>query len=167
MQRVAGGVAAQGNGFVHWNVPLKGNASIEVSFRPMGDGGVGLFLHADASRSGFLAVADLPVPGQSLDAIFRMPVGEGAQALSALIAQSNSGIQLAKNAPNTASLSRDGNKLKFTVNRGELSGDSPDFNAGKAGIGLINNGAIFDRVRITGEIDPAWLDGELRRIEAK
>jgi hypothetical protein len=167
MQRVPGGFAMQGSGFVHWNVPLKGNASIDVSFRPMGDGGMGLFLHAEGNKSGFLAVADLPVPGQSLDAIFRMPVGEGAQALQALIAQGGTGIQLTKNAPNTASFSRDGNKLKFTVNRGELSGDSTAFNEGKAGIGLINNGAIFDRIKITGEIDPVWLDAELRRIESK
>ncbi|MBI3855282.1 MAG: hypothetical protein HY293_06290 [Planctomycetes bacterium] len=168
MARMPGGLAMQGSGLVHWNVPLKGNASIEISFRPMGDGGLGLILHSDGNRSGFLAVADLPVPGgQTLDALFRMPVGEGDKALAALIAQGGTGIALVKNAPNTASFSREGTKLKFTVGRGELTGDSAAFNEGRAGIAVLNNGALVDRVRITGEIDAGWLEGELRRIEGK
>ena len=167
LQRVPGGLGMQGSGLVAFNAPMKGNVSIDVSFRPMGDGGLGLFLHADGNRSGFLAVVDLPVPGTSLDAIFRMPVGEGDRALQALIAQGGTGMQLTKNAPNTASFSRDGTKLKFTVNRGELSGDSPAFSEGKIGIGVINNGAVVDRIKIAGEIDAAWLEGELRRIESK
>jgi serine/threonine-protein kinase len=167
MVRTAGGLAVQGTGMIHWNVPLKGNVSIETSFRPMGDGGVGLFVHADGNRSGFLAVADLPALGQSMEAIFRMPVGQGDKLLSSMIAQGGTGIKLVKNAPNTASLSRDGTKLKFTVGKGELSGDSSAFGEGRAGVGVVNNGALFDRIRITGEIDAAWLDGELRRIEAK
>jgi hypothetical protein len=167
LQRVPGGLGMQGSGLVAFNAPMKGNVSIDVSFRPMGDGGLGLFLHADGNRSGFLAVVDLPVPNTSLDAIFRMPVGEGDRALQALIAQGGTGLQLTKNAPNTASFSRDGTKLKFTVNRGELSGDSPAFSEGKIGIGVINNGAVFDRIKIAGEIDAAWLEGELRRLESK
>jgi eukaryotic-like serine/threonine-protein kinase len=168
LARNPGGLAASGSGFIFWNVPLKGNASIEVSFRSMGDGALGLALHADSSRAGYLAVADLGIPnGASLDAIFKMPVGEGAQALSAIIAQGGTGIQLQKNVPSTASLTRDGTKLRFAVGRGELLADNPQFTEGKAGIGLVNNGAIFDRIKITGEIDSAWLDGELRRIESK
>lgn len=96
-----------------------------------------------------------------------MPVGEGDKALAALIAQGGTGIQLQKNQPNTASFSKDGSKLKFTVGRGELGGDSAAFNEGKAGIAVFNQGAIIDRVRITGEIDPAWLDAELKRIEGR
>ena len=134
----------------------------------MGDGAVGLFLHADGNRSGFLALADLPIGAQqSTDAIFRMPVGEGERALKDLLAQGGTGIQLIKNQPNTASFSRDGTKLKFTVGRGELSGDSPAFNEGRAGIAFINNGALIDRFRITGEIDAGWLEAELRRIESR
>jgi hypothetical protein len=168
MARNPAGLAAQGNGFVFWNVPLKGNASIEVSFRSMGDGALGLAMHADSSRAGYLAVADLGIPNAaSIDAIFKMPIGEGAQALAAIIAQGGTGIQLQKNVPGTASLTRDGTKLRFTVGRGELLGDNPQFNEGKVGIGLINNGVIFDRIKVTGEIDSTWLDGELRRIESK
>jgi serine/threonine protein kinase len=167
LARMAGGLGMQGSGLVQWNVPLKGNASIEVSFRPLGDGAFGLILHADAPRAGFLAVADLPVPGSSMDAIFRLPVGEGDKALASLIAQGGTGIRLQKNMPNLATLSREGTKLKFTVGKGELAGDSPLFNEGRVGMGVINNGCLIDRVKITGEIEAAWLDAELKRIEGK
>jgi hypothetical protein len=167
MARLPGGLAMQGSGLVQWNVPLKGNASIEVSFRPMGDGAFGLILSADAPRTGFLAVADLPVPGSSLDAIFRMPIGDGDKAMAALIAQGGTGIQQQKNMPNVATFTRDGTKLRFTLGKGELLGDSPLFNDGRAGIGVINNACLIDRVKITGEIDAAWLDAELKRIEGK
>ena len=168
MARNPAGLGLQGNGLLFWNVPLKGNASIEVSFRSMGDGGLGLALHADSSRAGYLAVADLGIPNAaSIDAIFKMPIGEGAQALAAIIAQGGTGIQLQKNVPSTASLAIDGAKLRFTVGRGELLGENSQFTQGKAGIGLLNNGAIVDRIKITGEIDSTWLDGELRRIESK
>ncbi len=166
-QRMAGGFAMQGSGMVVWNVPLKGNASIEVSFRQVGDGAFGLLLAADPPRTGYLAVADLPIPGlQPLDAIFRLPLRDGAQMLTQIVAQGGTGIQLQKNAPNLASLSRDGTRVKFVVNRGELNGDSPQPVDGKAGIGLINDGVLIDRIKITAEIDAAWLDAELKRIEA-
>jgi hypothetical protein len=166
-QRMPGGFGMQGSGMVVWNVPLKGNASIEVSFRKVGDGAFGLLLAADVPRSGYLAVADLPVPGlQPLDAIFRLPLRDGAQMLTQIVAQGGTGIQLQKGAVNQASLSREGTRLKFVVNRGELVGDSPQPVDGKVGIGLINEGVVVDRVKIVGEIDPAWLDAELKRIEA-
>jgi serine/threonine-protein kinase len=162
--RVPGGLALQGNGMVHWNVPLKGNVSIEVSFRPMGDGSFGLFLNADGNRSGFLAVADLPIPGQPpLDAIFRLPVKEGPQLLQQIVAQGGTGIQLQKGMPQVATFSRDGTKLKFTLNKGELAGDSPPIADGRAGIAVLNNGIIVDRVKIIGEIDSAWLDAESKK----
>jgi eukaryotic-like serine/threonine-protein kinase len=169
MARQGGGLAIQGGGgLVLWAVPLKGNASIDVSFRPMGDGAVGLALCADGTRAGYLAVADLQIPGApALDAIFKMPIGEGAAALASIVAQGGTGIQLQKNTPNTASLTRDGTKLRFTVGRGELAGENAQFNDGRAGIGMFGNGALFDRIKITGEIDPVWLDTELRRIEAR
>ncbi|HVE39418.1 MAG TPA: serine/threonine-protein kinase [Planctomycetota bacterium] len=167
LARLPGGLGMQGTGLVHWNVPLKGNVSVEVSFRPVGDGAFGLFLHADGNRSGFLAVADLPVPGQSLDAIFRMPIGEGDKALASLVAQGGTGIQLQKNAANTALFSKDGSKLHFTLNRGELNGDSAAFNEGKAGIAVLNTGIVVDRVKVIGEIDAAWLETELKRIEGR
>ena len=107
----------------------------------VGDGAFGICLHADGNRSGFLAVADLPVPGQSLNAIFRMPVGPGDKALESLIAQ-GTGLQQQRNAANQAVFSKEGAKLHFALNRGELNGESAAFNEGKAGIGVVNNGVI-------------------------
>jgi len=166
-QRVPGGFGMQGSGMVVWNVPLKGNASIEVSFRQVGDGSFGLLLAADAPRTGYLAVADLPIPGlQPLDAMFRLPIRDGAQMLTQIVAQGGTGIQLQKNAANLASLTREGTRMKFVVNSGELNGDSPQPADGKAGIGLVNDGVVIDRIKIVGEIDAAWLDAELKRIAA-
>jgi serine/threonine-protein kinase len=167
LARLPGGLGMQGTGLVHWNVPLKGNVSIELSFRAVGEGAFGLFLHADGNRSGFLAVADLPVPGLSSDAMFRMPIGEGDKLLASLIAQSGTGAQQQRNAANQALFSKEGSKLRFTLNRGELNGESTAFNEGKAGIGVVNNGIVIDRVKFTGEIDAAWLDSELKRIESR
>jgi serine/threonine-protein kinase len=169
LARLPGGLGMQGTGLVHWNVPLKGNVSIDVSFRPVGDGAFGLFLHADGNRSGFLGLADLPVPGQSIDAIFKMPVGDGDKALASLIAggPGNNSLQLQKNAANLASFSKEGSKLRLTLNKGELSGESPAFNEGKAGIGVLGTGIVVDRIKIIGEIDAAWLETELKRIEGR
>ncbi|MBV8879093.1 MAG: serine/threonine protein kinase [Planctomycetaceae bacterium] len=159
LQRTQGGFGLQGNGVVTWNPPLKGNASIEVSFRNMGDGAIGLLLAADGSKTGYLAVADLPIPGlQPLDAIFRLPIKEGAQMLNSIVAQGGTGIQVTKNTPTVASLTREGNHLRFTVGRGELNGDSPQPADGHVGIGVLNTGILVDRIKIIGEIDPAWLD---------
>jgi len=166
-QRVPGGFGMQGSGMVAWNVPLKGNVSIEVSFRQVGDGAFGLLVAADAPRTGYLAVADLPVPQlQPLDAIFRLPLRDGAQMLTQIVAQGGTGIQLTKNAAHVATFSREGTRLKFTVNKGELNGDSPQPVDGKVGIGLVNDGIVIDRIKIVGEIDAAWLDAELKRVEA-
>jgi serine/threonine-protein kinase len=167
LARLPGGLGMQGTGMVHWNVPLKGNVAVELSFRPVGDGAFGLFLHANGNRSGFLAVAGLPVGGQPIDAIFRMPVGEGDKALASMIAQGGTGIQQQKNTANQAGFSKDGSKLHFTLNRGELNGESAAYTEGKAGIGVVNNGIVIDRIKFTGEIDSAWLDTELKRIEGR
>jgi len=158
LQRTQGGLAMQGNGLVTWTPPLKGSASIEVSFRNMGDGAVGLLLAADGARSGYLAVAELPIPGLQPDAIFRLPLKEGAQMISSILAQGGVGNQVVKNMPAAASFSRDGTKLKFVVGRGELSGESAQPADGRVGIGVLNTGLLVDRVKIVGEIDPAWLD---------
>jgi serine/threonine-protein kinase len=159
LQRAQGGFGMQGNGIVTWNPPLKGNASIEISFRHMGDGAIGLLVCADGGKSGYLAVADLPLPGlQPLDAIFRLPIKEGGQMITSIIAQGGTGIQVTKNAPTVASLSRDGTRLKFVVGRGELNGDSAQPVDGHVGIGILNTGVLVDRIKIVGEIDPAWLD---------
>jgi hypothetical protein len=166
LARLPGGLGLQGTGLVHWNVPLKGNVSLDVSFRPVGDGAFGLFLHADGNRSGFLAVADLPGPAQTFDAIFRMPVGEGDKAMASMIAQ-GTGLQLQKNVPNQALFSKEGSKLHFTLNRGELNGESTAFNEGRAGFGILNSSVVIDRAKFTGEIDGTWLEGELKRIEGR
>ncbi|HVR83066.1 MAG TPA: serine/threonine-protein kinase, partial [Planctomycetota bacterium] len=85
LQRTQGGLAMQGNGLVTWTPPLKGSASIEISFRNMGDGAVGLLVAADGPRSGYLAVAELPIPGLQPDAIFRLPLKEGAQMITSIL----------------------------------------------------------------------------------
>jgi hypothetical protein len=149
----------QGNGVVTWNPPLKGNASIEISFRHLGDGAVGLLVSAEGSKTGYLAVADLPLPGlQPLDAIFRLPIKEGGQMFTSIIAKGGTGIQVTKNTPTVASLTRDGAQLKFVVGRGELTGESAQPVDGHVGIGVLNTGIIVDRIKIVGEIDPVWLD---------
>jgi len=159
LQRTQGGFGMQGNGIVTWNPPLKGNASIEVSFRHMGDGAVGLVVAADGTKTGYLAVADLPIPGlQPLDAIFRLPIKEGGQMINSILAQGGTGIQVTKNAPTVASFTRDGTKLKFVVGRGELNAESAQPTDGHVGIGVLNTGILIDRIKIIGEIDPAWLD---------
>jgi len=159
LQRVQNALGLQGNGIVTWNPPLKGNASIELSFRQMGDGALGLLVAADGAKSGYLAVADLPIPGlQPLDAIFRLPIKEGAQMLNSIVAQGGTGIQVTKNAPSVASFTREGTRLKFVVGRGELNGDSPQPSDGRVGIGILNTGILVDRIKIVGEIDPAWFD---------
>jgi serine/threonine-protein kinase len=159
LQRTAGGLGMQGTGIVTWTPALKGNASIEISFRNMGDGAMGLLVAADGNRSGYLAVADLPIPGlQPLDAILRLPVKEGAQMITSILSQGGTGIQVVKNAPTVASFSRDGARLKFVVGRGELNADSAQPSDGRVGIGIINTGILVDRVKIVCEFDPAWLE---------
>jgi serine/threonine protein kinase len=159
LQRGPGGFGIQGNGVVTWNPPLKGSASIEISFRHMGDGAVGLLVCADGSKTGYFAVANLPIPGQQpLDAIFRLPIKDGGQMFTSIIARGGTGIQVTKNAPTVASLSREGTRLKFVVGRGELDGESAQPADGHVGIGILNTGLLVDRIKIVGEIDPAWLD---------
>jgi hypothetical protein len=158
LQRAQGGLAAQGSGFVTWTPLLKGNASIEISFRNVGDGVMGLVLASDPPRSGYLAVADLPVPGLQPLVIFRMPVKQGPEVITSFLAQGGTGTQVVKNAPTVASLTREGTKLKFVVGRGELNADSAQPSDGRVGIGLINTGVVIDRVKIVCEFDPAWLD---------
>src|SRR5204863_1953663 len=98
-------------------------------------------------------------PGlQPLDAIFRLPIKEGAQMLNSIVAQGGTGIQVTKNTPAVAILSREGTRLKFTVGRGELSGESAQPADGHVGVGVFNSGVLIDRVKIIGEIDPAWFE---------
>jgi hypothetical protein len=159
MAPVPGGFGIQGNGIVQFAPPMKGNASIEVSFRHVGDGAVGLLVACDGNKSGYLAVADLPVPNlQPLDAIFRLPIKDGTQLLTQVLASGGTGIQVVKNAPTTASLTRDAAHLKFVVGRGELNADSSAPADGHVGIGVLNSALVVDRVKITGEIEQAWLD---------
>jgi serine/threonine-protein kinase len=159
LQRTPAGLGMQGNGIVTWTPALKGNASIEISFRSLGDGAMGLLVAADGAKSGYLAVADLPIPNlQPLDAIFRLPIKDGVQMMTQIVASGGTGIQVTKNAPTVASFARDGSKLKFVVGRGELNGESAQPSDGHVGIGILNNGLLVDRVKIVCEFDPAWLD---------
>jgi hypothetical protein len=113
----------------------------------------------DGNKSGYLAVADLPVPNlQPLDAIFRLPIKDGTQLLTQVLASGGTGIQVVKNAPTTASLTRDAAHLKFVVGRGELNADSSAPADGHVGIGVLNSALVVDRVKITGEIEQTWFD---------
>ena len=159
LQRTPAGLGMQGNGIVAWTPALKGSASIEISFRNVGDGAMGLLVAADGAKSGYLAVAQLPIPGvQPLDAIFRLPIKDGAQMMTSVLASGGTGIQVAKNTPTVASFTREGAKMKFVVGRGELSGESAQPSDGHVGIGVLNTGLLIDRVKVTCEFDPAWLD---------
>jgi hypothetical protein len=152
-----GGVQLGGNGLWYWTAPLKGNVSIEVSFRMAQPGPFGLVVHGDGNRSGYAGVADLPVPGlQPLDALLRFPLA-GAQLLTAMVAQSGSNLGTQAGA-NQASLQREGTRLRYTINRGSVEGDNAQYAAGKAGVAIGTVPVVLERLRITGEIDKDWLD---------
>jgi serine/threonine-protein kinase len=161
------GLQLSGQGMWCWNVPLKGNATIEASFRMAADGAFGMLLHATPPKSGYLAVVDLALGGNPLDAIFRLPVQEGAQWLTSVLAQGGKGeLAVPRGTPLQASFSREGTKLRFAMPKGSIECDNPQFNEGRPGLALIVSSLLLERVRITGEVDGAWLDAELRKAEA-
>ncbi len=165
LRQPAGGVQLQGNGLWYWNVPLKGNVTVDVAFRQAGDGSLGLVVCGTGNRAGYLGVVDLNL-GSPIDAILRMPLGEGANVLTSVLVQGQQ-LSILKNAPAQAQFVREGTKLKFTVNGKSLEVDNPQFTEGRVGVGLVVSQAVVERVRVTGEVDAAWLDAELRRAEGK
>jgi hypothetical protein len=165
--RTPEGLRLNGNGQWAWNVPLKGNMAIEVSFTPRGDGAIGLVACGDGDRSGYLAAADLPLPGlPANDLVLKLPA-QGQQILSAILAQGGSGIQQVRGQSNLSALVREGTRLRFTLGQGRLDAEHPQYVDGKLAVALLNHGVIVERVRVTGEPDPAWLDAEIKRVEGK
>ncbi|MFN3484090.1 MAG: protein kinase domain-containing protein [Planctomycetota bacterium] len=168
--RVPGGVQLSGLGMWYWAPPLKGNASIEATFRIQQEGTFGLIVHGEGNRAGYMGIVDLPLgPGQgTLDAIFRLPMGEGAQVLTSIVAQGGRGeLALVRGTgSNQASLIREGTRLRLTMARGTLEGDHAQFSEGRAGCAPIFSTVVVERLRISGEVDAAWLDAELKKAEA-
>jgi serine/threonine-protein kinase len=168
--RVPGGVQLSGLGMWYWAPPLKGNATIEAIFRIQQEGTFGLLVHGESNRAGYMAVVDLPLgQGQgSLDAIFKLPVGEGAQALNSIVAQGGRGeLSLVRGSgSNQASLTREGTRLRLAMARGVLEGDHGQFSEGRAGCAPIFSTVIVERLRIVGEVDGAWLEAELKKLES-
>jgi serine/threonine-protein kinase len=161
----AGGVLLQGNGLWYWNVPLRGNVTLDVALRHQGDGSFGLAVCGNGNRAGYLGVVDLNL-GSPIDAILRMPLGEGANVLTSVLVQGQQ-LSVVRNAPAQAQFAREGTKLRFTVNAKTLEVDNPQFTEGRVGVGLVASQALVDRIKITGDVDPGWLDAELRRAEGK
>ena len=156
-----------GNGQWSWNVPMKGDMGIEVTFRPMGDGAFGLVVCGDGDRSGYLAVADFPLPGlPANDLIFRLPA-QGAGLLSAILTQGAPAIQQIKNQPNLAALAREGQRVRYTLGGVRMDTAHPQYTDGRVAIALLNHQVLIERIRVFGEPDPAWLDAELKKAEGK
>jgi hypothetical protein len=104
----------------------------------------------------------------SLDAIFKLPVGEGAQALNSIVSQGGRGeLSLMRGSgSNQASLTREGTRLRLAMARGVLEGDHGQFSEGRAGCAPIFSTVIVERLRIVGEVDGAWLEAELKKLES-
>ena len=60
--------------------------------------------------------------------------------------------------PNTASITREGTRVRFTLNRVNSEGDNAQFQNGHLGIAPGGQPILIDRVRVVGEVDAAWLD---------
>ena len=148
------GLSLSGSGQWCWKPPLKGNASIEVSFRAGGEQAFGLVVHGTSNQAGYAGVCDLPIAGQSIDALLRFPLAQGPAAMLAL-APSNLAVV---RGPNTASMTREGSRVRFTLNRVNIEGDNGQFQNGHVGIAPGTQPIFIDRVRVIGEVDAAWLD---------
>ncbi|HXG60728.1 MAG TPA: serine/threonine-protein kinase [Planctomycetota bacterium] len=168
--RVPGGVQLSGLGMWYWAPPLKGNVTIEATFRIQQEGSFGLLVHGEGGRAGYMGVVDLPLgQGQGpLDAIFKLPVGEGAQAFNAILAQGGRGeLSLVRGSgSNQASFAREGTRLRLSMARGVLETDHAQFSEGRAGCAPLFGTVILERLRIVGEVDGAWLDAELKKLES-
>jgi hypothetical protein len=168
--RVPGGVQLSGVGMWYWAPPLRGNVTVEATFRIQQEGSLGLLVHGEGGRAGYMGVVDLPLgQGQGpLDAIFKLPVGEGAQAFNSIIAQGGRGeLSLVRGSgSNQASLTREGTRLRLAMARGVLETDHAQFSEGRAGCAPLFGTVIVERLRIVGEVDAAWLEAELKKLES-
>jgi serine/threonine-protein kinase len=167
VNRTPMGLGIGGNGQWAWNVPLRGAMGIEVGFRPAGDGAFGLVVCGDGDRQGYLAAADLPLPGlPSNDAIIRLPA-QGAQILANILASGGPSIQQARGQANTGALTREGTRLRFTLNGQRIDAEHPQYNEGRLTVALLNHSIVIDHIKVHGEPDPAWLEAELKKAEGR
>ncbi len=167
VNRTPQGLGLGGNGQWSWIVPMKGDMGIEVNFRPVGDGAFGLVVCGDGDRSGYLAVADFPLPGlPANDLILRLPA-QGAGVLAAILTQGGPAIQQVKNQPNTAALIREGQRVRYTLGGNRMDASHPQYVDGRLAVALLNHQLVIERVRVFGEPDPAWLETELKKAEGK
>jgi hypothetical protein len=166
VQRGPAGSGAQvgGQGIWYWNVPLRGNVTVEATFR-MANGPFGMVLHGDKAAAGYLAIVDLPLPGLGpQDFIAKMPL-EAQRILQNLVAQGQN-LAAAPGAPSTASFVRDGTKLRFVVNGNRIEGDNVELAGGRAGLGLVQSGMLLEKIRFTADVERSWIDSELPKFEA-
>ncbi len=158
--RDAQGFSLGGNGIWYWKPLLKGNASIEVSFRAAAEGPFGLVVCGDRNQAGYAAVCDLPLGPTPVDALLKFPITQG---LTAFVATAPANLSLQR-GPNQASMTREGTRIRFTLNRVNVDGDNAQFMNGHVGIAPGGQSLLVDRVRIVGEVDAAWLDAELKKL---
>lgn len=157
------GFTLSGNGIWYWKPPLKGNATIEVAFRAPAEGPFGLVVCGDRNLAGYAAVCDLPLGPTPVDALLKFPLTQG---LTAFVATAPANLALLRGM-NQASMTREGTRIRFTLNRVNVDGDNAQYQAGHVGIAPGGQPLLIDRVRIVGEIDAAWLDAELKKLDAK
>ena len=158
-RRDPGGLMAGGEGIWSLGIPFKGDVELEVSFSHNGKGSMGFLLHGDGDRAGYVTFVDLSLPAVgSLDAMFRLPLGQGLEVMQAVVAKGGTGLRLTRGARQKATFTRKGTSMRFTLDGGELRGTHAAYNRGNVGIAFIKAaGAIFS-VRVKGEIEDSWLD---------
>ncbi|HEX7898981.1 MAG TPA: protein kinase [Planctomycetota bacterium] len=147
------GLSLSGNGQWCWKPPLKGNASIEVTFRAVGEQPFGLVVCGSSNQAGYVGIVDLPLGTVPIDALIRFPL----QGPTSVLATAPSNLAVLR-GPNTASLIREGTRVRFTLNRVNIEGDNAQFQNGQVGIAPGGQAILIDRVRVVGEVDAAWLD---------
>jgi hypothetical protein len=164
--RAPGGVRVAGNGFWYCGLPLRGDATLEAWFTMETETPLGFVLHGDGEKAGYAALVAVNLQGVGrLDAIFRLPIQLGPQLLTSILSQGGMNLEIPKGAPSVAKFERSGTKLRLSVNRGTLEAENKQFNEGKVGLVLPQSAALVEKIRVTGEVDKAWLDAESRKLE--
>ncbi len=159
----AGGVRLSGNGTWYWRVPLRGNVAMEVSFRMETESPLGLVVHGDGDRAGYVFVVDLDLPGLGpVDGILKMPI----RGLDSILAHGGRGLEVTRGSSYTARVIREGPGLRLALDGGSIEGKSAQYDRGNVGLMMAHGSILVQRLRVQGEVDPEWLDAELRRIGA-
>ena len=133
--------------------PTRALRAIEVTFRAVGEQPFGLVVCGSSNQAGYVGVCDLPIGAQPMDVLLRFPMQGPASYMAT--AAANLAVQ---RGPNTASIVRDGTRVRFTLNRAIIEGDNGQYQNGQVGIAPGGQPILIDRVRVVGEIDAAWLD---------